>query len=57
MSEGQLSLKDGPRQLEFCQNQVSYCWDIAHIEFVVVVVDGDVCKAIFVSNPTKFLLG
>ena len=44
--------------LKFHQNQISYSWDIADIEFVwVLLVSWVVCKVIFGSNPTKVMLG
>ena len=44
--------------LKFHKNRASNNGDVADIEFVwVVLVGGVVCKVIFVSNPTKVLLG
>ena len=45
-------------RLKFHKNRASNNGDVADIEFVwVVLVGGVVCKVIFVSNPTKVLLG
>ena len=54
------SVLDIPRKLhlKFQQNRVSNSWDIASIEFLWWVVGGGVaCKVIFMSNPTKVMLG
>ena len=43
-------------RLKFRQNRVNYSsWDIADIE--ILWVGGVVCIVIFVSNPTKIMLG
>ena len=57
MSSWQLeSVLDVPWNIAliFCQNRVSYTWDITNIEFVCV---GGDCKVIFESNRTKNILG
>ena len=43
--------------LKFHQNRVSYSWDITDIEFLRRGWGGILCKVIFVSNPTKAMLG
>ena len=57
---GSISVQDVPMNLhlKFHKNRASNNGDVADIEFVwVVLVGGVVCKVIFVSNPTKVLLG